>query len=202
MEEIVLTLFLLAPIVSKNPVAQDTVAPINFHVEFGYRPASDVIGFAPEMGAKFEYLLFHPIILTGFADYSISNIRDLRLPEGQNHAVDLGVEALLYRGTKKLTAYLGAGLVYSINHFELRKQLTDSLYTNSGIYKTEIDNKYGYRVIMGFRVREHFSFEFGYQETRPKYLFWGNSPDGHKIVIYKDAQLSAVRFTLGYLFSL
>lgn len=201
MHEILMAVIMLAPIVSKNPVEQDTVAITNIHLSAGYRPANDILGQGGEAGAKFEYLLFHPIIIRSSIDYNFCNIKSHRLPEGQNRAVDLSVEALIYRGTKKLTAYLGGGLVYSLNHFKLKKQFDDSLFANGAIYKTELENKYGYRVIMGFRIREHYTFEFGYQESHPSFMFWGYSPSGNNFVIYKDGELSALRFTLGYVFS-
>ncbi len=201
MQEILLALILLNPIVSKNPVKQDTLALTNIHFTVGYRPANDMVGYGPEVGAKFEYLLFHPIIIRGSVNYSSCEVKNFRLPEGKNDAFDFCAETFLYRGTKELTAYFGGGLVYSLNHFQLTKQLSDSLFSQSSIYKTNIENKYGYRVIMGFRFREHYNFEFGYQESRPNFMFWGYSPDNHKIIIYKDGKLSALRFTLGYIFS-
>ncbi len=201
MHEILMAFVMLAPIVSKNPVEQDTVAITNIHLTVGYRPANDILSQGGEAGVKFEYLLFHPVIIRSSVDYNFSDLKSRRLPEGQNQAVDLSVEALIYRGAKRLTAYFGGGLVYSLNHFKLKKQLTDSLFANSAIHKTDIENKYGYRVIMGFRVREHYTLEFGYQESHPSFMFWGHSLSGNRFIIYKDGELSTLRFTLGYVFS-
>jgi hypothetical protein len=202
MNELILAMFLLAPIVSKNPVAQDTIAAANIHLTAGVRPGNYIIGEGVEGGLKFEYLLFHPIILRASADYSHSNMESFRYPDGKIQSLDVSTEAILYRGTKKLTAYLGGGVVYSFNHFDLKKQLEDSLFTNSGIYNTDIENKYGYRLTMGFRFREHYSLEFGYQESRPNFMFHGVSTAGKRVIIYKESKLSVVRFTVGYLFSL
>jgi hypothetical protein len=147
-------------------------------------------------------LLFHPVIIRASANFSSCAVDGNRLPGGQNNAVEFAFEALLYRGTKRFTAYLGGGPIYSTNNFRLSRQLNDSLLAQSAVYKTEIEDKYGFRLTMGFRLAENYSFEFGFQELRPSFVFRGRSSEQGEIAIYRPSKLSTVRFTLGYIFAL
>ena len=205
MHQILLIMFLLNPIVPKNPVAQDTVDVTNIHFTVGARAAGDMLKPGPEIGLKFEYLLTHPIIVRVAADFNTAYVSNLRFPEGRKKSLDLAFETLVYRGQKKFTVFLGLGAIINLNSFSLRRQMADSAFPSdtlivpSQIYETRIENGYGYRIILGFRYRVHYSFEFGFQEVRPKFSFWARDDEGD-YVLYRKSKLSTLRFTIGYLF--
>jgi hypothetical protein len=205
MHETLFILFMLNPIVSKNPVVQDTVAVTNIHFTSGLRAGGDMLKPGPEFGIKFEYLLAHPVIVRVSADFNTAYANNIRFPQGRKKSIDLSFETLAYRGRKEFSVYLGLGAVLALNSFDLKRQMSDSLFPSnfaispSEIYETEIDNAYGYRIILGMRYRVHYSFEFGFQEMKPQFTFRGRDSIG-TFTMYRPSQMSSLRFTLGYLF--
>lgn len=204
MYSLMLTVLLLAPIISKNPVIQDTVNDINFHLTLGVRPGNYIQQCGPEIGAKLEYLLFHPVIIRSSADFNSAYIDDDRYPKGRRNSIDIAFETLIYGGRKRLTSFIGAGLVYSINFFDYDIYSgygLDDIIGDRIIDKTGLDNQYGYRLIMGFRFHEFYSLEFGYQESRPNFAMTGHNGDDN-FTIYKKSKSSTVRLTVGCLIPL
>ncbi|SYZ73801.1 exported hypothetical protein [Candidatus Zixiibacteriota bacterium] len=205
MHQLLMVLFLLNPIVPKNPVAQDTVEVTNIHFTVGARVGGELLKPGPEAGVKLEYLLTHPVIVRVSADLNTAYVSNFRFPEGRKKSLDLAFETLAYRGRDKFTVFLGLGAVLSLSSFDLHKQMPDSVFpvdtlvSPSQIYKTRIENGYGYRIILGFRYQVHYSFEFGFQEIRPNFSFWSRDTEG-QYIIYRKAKLSTLRFTIGYLF--
>ena len=110
---ILLTIFALSPIVSKNPVEQDTLGTLNLHIAVGLRPANEIMNAGPELGVKLEYLLFHPVVFRTAVEYNLSKIDSREYPVSDRSAIDISAGAFIYRGRKQLTAYIGAGVVYS-----------------------------------------------------------------------------------------
>ena len=207
MHSLILTLFLLSPVVSKNPVEQDTLAALNIHLAVGIRPANDITKAGPELGAKLEYLLIHPVVIRTSVNYTYSGIADGAYPLGDQTSFDIAAEAFVYRGRRKLTAYLGMGVIYSINGFEADGSYKDTVVYNDesvirDISKIEIEDKYGYRFTLGLRVQEKYAFELGFQETRPNFLLYNPlGPDRYNI-FYRPSKLSTLRFTFGYVIPL
>lgn len=206
MNALLLTLVLLSPIVSRNPVEQDTLATFNIHIAAGARTANDIIKSAPEFGAKIEYLLVHPLVLRTSVDYSFSSLKNSRYPLGDRRSFDIAAEAFVYRGRKKLTAYLGVGAVYSVNSFNAEGRYMDTIFTVTdtivrSISRIEIEDKYGYRFMLGVRIQERYSLELGYQETRPNFLLYSPQENDKYNVYYRPSKLSTLRITLGYIFS-
>ncbi len=199
MQELILTLFLLAPIVPRNPVAQDTVADANIHFIVGVRPGTNMVNLSPEVGVRIEYLVIHPIVIRASADLNAARVENPRFPSGQRRSADLAVEALIYRGRKRFTSFIGVGAVYSVNGFHLDRQVADPLLDSLDVVKTDIENRFGYRIFLGFRYREHWSMEVGFQETRPEFSFRVNGTGGGYNYLFKKSDLSTLRLTIGYL---
>ncbi len=206
MNAMLLTMILLSPIVSKNPVEQDTLATFNIHIAAGVRTANDIVKSAPEFGAKIEYLLVHPLVLRTSVDYGFSSVKNSRYPLGDRRSFDIAAEAFIYRGRKKITAYLGAGAVYSVNSFKAEGRYMDTIFTVTdtivrSISRIEIEDKYGYRFMLGIRIQEKYSFELGYQEIRPNFLLYSPQESDRYNIFYRPSKLSTLRITLGYIFS-
>jgi hypothetical protein len=218
MNPLLFTLILLAPIVSKNPIEQDTIKTINIHLFAGFHPGNEMLTPGGEAGAKFEYLLIHPFVVRASTDYNFASVSNAHFPKGDQRSLNLAFETFIYRGQKKLTAYLGGGVIYAVSNFHLEKQINDTLITvdkpqsiltpadtvviDSTIYKTDIENRFGYRIFLGLRFKEHFSLELGYQQLKPFFSFWRKNPGGDNQIIYKQGKMSTVRFTAGYVFPL
>jgi hypothetical protein len=200
-----LAVMLLAPIVSKNPIIQDTVRDVNLHFTFGVRPGNYIQEYGPEIGLKFEYLLVHPVIIRSSVDFNSAYVNNDRYPNGRRNSIDLAIETLIYGGRKRLSSFLGIGLVYSLNSFNYENGsgygLEEFIISDKIIDETEIEDKYGYRLIMGFRFHEIYSIEFGYQESRPNFTINGHD-EKENFTIYKSGRTSTVRLTVGYLIPL
>jgi hypothetical protein len=206
MNAMLLTMILMSPIVSKNPVEQDTLATFNIHIAAGLRTANDIVKSAPEFGAKIEYLLVHPLVLRTSVDHSYSSVKNSRYPLGDRRSFDIAAEAFIYRGRKKLTAYLGVGAVYSVNSFKAEGNYIDTIFTVTdtivrSISRIEIEDKYGYRFMLGIRIQEKYNFELGYQEIRPNFLLYSPQDNDRYNIFYRPSKLSTLRITLGYIFS-
>jgi hypothetical protein len=158
-----------------------------------------MVNLSPEVGVRIEYLVLHPIIIRASADLNMAKVKNPRFPSGQRRSADLAVEALIYRGRKRFTSFIGVGAVYSVNGFHLDRQLADPLLDSLEVVKTDIENRIGYRIFLGFRYREHWSVEIGFQETRPDFSFKINGMGDGYNYLYKKSDLSTLRLTVGYL---
>ncbi|MFQ5608599.1 MAG: hypothetical protein ACE5GA_11690, partial [Candidatus Zixiibacteriota bacterium] len=78
----------------------------------------------------------------------------------------------------------------------------DSLNSSLGVTDVSLDNKFGYRVLLGLRFEERFVFEMSFQQANPNYVyrrdFGGNTHSLENI----DGTFSVARMSLGYLIKL
>ncbi len=201
MHFLVLTSWLCLPLFPLNPVAQDTLPPFSAHVSAGIGSPNRLTGPTAELTAKYEVLLFHPLVARTAIDYRIGKVTSKLYPKGILQGATLSLEFFAYRGTRRLTGYLGLGVVYAYHSYSLSKAAADSLRTNHLISDIDVIPTFGYRLTLGLRFHRSVSLEIGITEVSPKlkYIQW-LSPSSYA-TSYEKVRLSEARVTLGYLWS-
>lgn len=202
MYTIIITTLMSLPIYPLNPIVQDTIHQMNLHLTAGYNGPNSTVSGGPDFSIKFEMVINHPFILRTAVDYRFGTINSNVYPEGNIHRGIISAEAIYYRGTKKLTGYLGFGLLYTLNRYSISDEALDSLYQANEITDVSVSNAFGFRLTTGLRIDESYSLEVGITEVRPKFIFRKQlSPD--RYAIYKETfRYNDFRVTLGYLFTL
>jgi hypothetical protein len=202
MTALVLATLMSLPVYPLNPTSQDTVTYMNLHVTAGLNGPGSLMSTGPELTAKYELMIVYPVILRGAFDYRFGAVNSNVYPNGDLHRSMFSVEAMYYRGTKKLTGYVGAGLVWSMNNFSIASADAESLYVNHGFTDVAIDEAFGYRITAGLRVHEIYSLEIGLTDTRPSYLYTQQLDDDRYAVMHRKFRLNDFRVSFGYLFHL
>jgi hypothetical protein len=199
---LLLTSWLCLPVFPLNPTAQDTLPPMNLHFTIGLSSPNELAQAGPEVTAKYEMLMVHPVAAQLAFDYRFGRAKSKMYPNGNLHGATLSMVALYYRGTHKMTGYIGAGVVYTLHHFQLSDGSADSLLRNEGITKVSLSRTFGYRIIMGLRFHQSFSLEIGVTEVKPKLVFTERLNKNSYAVSEERIRLSDVRVTVGYLLTL
>ncbi len=202
MLSIICAAFLALPLYPLNPTAQDTVSSINLHVTTGVISQSGMISAGPELTLKFEYLLTHPFIFRSSLDYTYGEITTRTYPNGAVHRQSLSSEVLYYRGTKKMTAYIGVGVVYGRGTFIL----DDNDYFNSSTLGTPQEIKFGdafgYRFVLGMRFKHKYTIEVGVTEISPSFIYTRSTGTNAFSEEIFEFRANYVKVSLGYLFRL
>jgi hypothetical protein len=194
--------WLSLPIAPLNPVQQDTLDFLSLHVTGGINIANGTVKSGPEVTAKMEALAVHPLVIRAAVDYRYGQVESHTFPDGHLSMGILSLELLYYRGTNRLTGYLGLGVLYSIGDYSLTTSAADSLRLNDSVSGTGIRNTLGYRFTLGLRIRGNISLELGVTELKPKLLFYRQvSPT----LVEEDADKfrnSSFRISIGYVIPL
>ncbi len=196
---LILASLLSLPLYPLNPVAQDTLSPANLHFTLGVNGPNSIVSTGPEMSLKYEMLVDHPLVMRVAVDYKYGAVTTRLFPNGYIHTAVTSVEGLLYRGTDKLTGYLGAGVVYSYNYFKLSSSAADSLMTNHAISDVRIKNTIGYRITLGMRIHRSYAIEVAVTEVRPDFVYTSRISPSQYSEIAERTRLNDVRLTLGFL---
>ncbi len=199
MLSILLTSLLSLPLYPLNPIVQDTVNLTNMHIAAGFNGPNQVITAGPELSLKYEVLFSHPFVFRAAVDYNYGSINSKLYPYGKIHSITPSIEAFVYRGTDKLTGYLGIGIVYTYTNFKLSPRSADSLKQNHSITSVRIKNAPGYRLSLGLRIRKSYSMEMGITEIKPDFIFVTKLSETSYSEKLRKSRISDVRFTLGYL---
>lgn len=194
-----LTSWLCLPVFPLNPTAQDTIAPKNLHFTVGISSPNGLVGVGPEVTAKYEMLMVHPVIVRAAFDYRFGRVNSKLYPAGDLHGATVSAVALYYRGRHKLTGYIGMGIVYTFHGFRPTSAAADSLYKNHQVDEVGIKPAFGYRIVLGLRFHRDFSLEIGITEVKPKLLFTSRLTEDSYSVVAEKIRLSDVRVTVGYL---
>jgi len=194
--------WLCLPAFPLNPVAQDTIASVNVHFTIGLRGPNNFVSSGPELTSKYEIRLIHPLIVRAAFDYRFGKVNSVLFPHGRLHTATVSVDLLYYRGTNKLTGYLGLGVVYAFHHYTLSHNAADSLLKNHQVRDVSVKPNFGFRITMGLRFHRNISLEIGITEIRPKLEFVKWLSENSYSVTTQRMRLSDVRITLGYLWSI
>jgi len=200
--ELLLTGILTLPLYPLNPVEQDTLPPANIHVSVGAASPNELLPFTPVLSTKTEWLLFHPIVFRPSVDYRFSDTRNGNMPDGFMHQVVFSMETFAYRGTHDLTGYVGFGLLWAINDYDLDSRAADSLLLNEDLAKVTLDNSFGYRLSMGIRWSRVYSIEVNVTELDSRMHFTSSTVGSVFRTYSEEVDLGDFRINFGYLFSL
>lgn len=209
MNALVLIAWLSLPLAPLNPVEQDTVAAMNLHMTAGITSPNGIVSAGPEITAKLEYRPFHPFIFRAEASTRAGSIGTRFYPHGlaggvmylsgDYQSLTTAIDALYYRGTDHLTAYLGAGLVYGFHRFNPDDKLNVQLAQDYGIIDIDMKQKLGYRLTFGIRYNRVYSFEVGIMEIKPDLISSRRYDSGVYSIQRSQTRFSGFRFTVGYI---
>ena len=197
-----MTSWLCLPAFPLNPTAQDTLALMNLHFTVGMSGPNRLTKAGPEVTAKYEILMVHPVVARMAFEYRFGEANSKLYPAGDFHGGTLSLVALYYRGTRKMTGYIGAGVVYTFHGFQPTSRVSDSLRVNHGINKVSFEPAFGYRIILGLRFHHAFSLEIGVTEVKPELAFTERISSDKYAISTEKIRLSEVRVTVGYLLTL
>jgi hypothetical protein len=190
------------PLYPLNPVEEDTLASVNAHISLGFRAPSDVVSAGPELSAKYELLIMHPVVVRTSVDYKYGELSARQYPRGPMHAVSFALESFYYRGTDKLTGYIGAGALFTVHSFKPHAWIADSLRSQFAIREVRIDAAPGFRIALGLRYRSVYALELTITEMRSNLNYIRDTGIGMVAERKEEIRLSDIRVTFGYLFTL
>jgi hypothetical protein len=203
MLELLLAGWLALPIAPLNPIKQDTLDVLAFHVTAGVHAANSVVRTGPDLSAKMEMLTIHPLVLRAFADYRFGEIRNKSFPSADMQQGMVGAEAIYYRGTNRLTGYLGFGVLYAFGDLSPTQAASDSLLQYELVDDIDYGADFGYRITLGLRFRQKYSLEIAVTELRPDIVYHRQFDPANVTSEYKEEfRNSTFKITLGYVFTL
>lgn len=198
----ILTTFLSLPIFPLNPTQQDTLDQMSFHFTAGVASPSEIISIGPEMTIKYEFLFQHPFMIRTGLDYRFGRMDQLKYPRGDYHGFTTSAEFLHYRGTKRMTGFVGMGVVYNFSKVVLDDDVADSVMAAESISDVRFDPHFGYRLIFGVRRSESWSFELRITDIRTNLVYERDLGPNRYSLQRESIKLSDVRLSFGYLLPL
>jgi len=204
MHALLLTTLLALPMYPVNPVKQDTLNIMNLHFSVGATAPNGLVQTGIEFSTKYEFLAAHPVMLRLAVDYRLSEVKHVRYPAGLIYGPLFSLEALYYRGTNKLTGFVGGGAVLAMYDHHTSRAAADSLKLaeNGGISDVGLDRTNGYRLTFGLRFQRTYSLEVSITDVRPSFIYTTNYPNGSYGRRYDKARFNDFRVSLGYILPL
>jgi len=199
MSSLLLIGWLALPLAPLNPLEQDTVRNVNLHFSIGLNSPNSIVSAGPNLSIKYELLAVHPVILRAALDYAYSRIDSRLYPNGNLHTATASLEVLYYRGTHHLMGYLGGGAVLANHWFLPTSAASDSLFANEQVTDVDLARQFGYRLTLGLRYRQSYSFEITMTELRPDLVKWGLT--GRNLITREGRPIKTggFRLSFGYL---
>ncbi len=190
------------PLYPLNPVEQDTLNQMNVHFTIGVNGPNKIADPGLQFSAKYEFLVAHPIVLRGAADYGFQDLSSRQYPDGRLHSLILSTEALYYRGTDNLTGFVGLGAVFYNGFIRLDDGIGNHTINDMQVTDLSVRPRLGLRATFGLRFSRNISIELAITDVRPSIVSTGRVNSASYREIAERIKLNEVRFTLGYLFSL
>ncbi len=200
MHALLLTTWLCLPLAPLNPITEDTLAPINLHFTAGVSGPNGIISVGPMMSGNVEVLVIHPFMIRGTVDLAYGHTRSNLFPKGRLWSMTVGGDAIYYRGTNHLTGYVGAGGFLATHSFSPFRETADSLNFYDGITQVDLQQAWGYRLILGLRYHRSYSLELAVSEVSPEFKKTSRTENGGETRSYEATHTGTFRITLGYLF--
>jgi hypothetical protein len=202
MNALLLATWLSLPLAPLNPVEEDTLSAMSLHFTAGLANPNGIVTAGPVLSANYEMLVIHPFMVRGTVDFKYGRMKSNLFPQGHLWTTTLGTDAIYYRGTNYLTGYIGFGFVYSFHHFVPFDATADSLYLNEGVTDVDVQQKWGYRLVLGLRYHKSYSLEVGIVELQPDFKKTGILSNSGESRSYQTTRAGSFRITLGYLFEI
>lgn len=211
MLEMLLAGWLCLPLAPLNPIRQDTLDIMALQVFGGAHTGNEIVHTGPIIGAKYEILPVHPVVLRTGLEYRFGQVRGIGLPAGDMNELYASADLIYYRGTNRLTGYLGAGLLLGFGSFSPLESVEDSLrQLDWGLdpedpirdFDVGIETEWGYRLTLGLRFRETVSFEINITEIRPQFVYRIYSEGFKQTEIREEFRNNSFNVTFGYVISI
>lgn len=202
MYSVILTSLLSLPIFPLNPTKQDTLDAMSFHFTAGIVSPSEILSVGPEITFKYEFLFKHPFMIRTGLDYRFARINHHNYPHGNFHGFTTSAELLHYRGTDRMTGFVGAGVVYTFNDVVLDNDVADSVLVNESITDVRFEPKLGYRIIFGIRRSRLWSFEVRITDVRTNLVYERDLGPNRFSLERQEVKLGDIRVSFGYLLPL
>lgn len=138
-------------------------------------------------------------------------MRSITVPDGDFHDFNFSFDAIYYRGTNRLTGYVGIGAVFSFGSFNPERSVIDSLLDaflnddplNPAISAdVGIEAEIGYRITLGLRLREKYSLEVNITEIRPQFVYRQTFVSSVRSEFREEFRNNSFSVTLGYVLPL
>jgi hypothetical protein len=199
---LLMTSWLCLPMAPLNPVEEDTLSSISLHVAVGATNPTGILTAGPLLAARYEVLALHRFMVRGTIDVKYGRVTSGQFPNGHLYSTMIGVDAIYYRGTNHLTAYMGMGPVIAMHHFKWFDETADSLFAAEQVTDLDVQTQFGYRLTFGLRYHTRYSLELALVELHPDFLKVGVSPDGRQTRRYEKTRTGSFSITFGYLFEI
>jgi hypothetical protein len=198
----ILSSLLSLPIFPLNPTHQDTLDVMSFHVTAGVASPSEILSIGPEMTLKYEFLFRHPFIIRTGLDYRFGRMNQIKYPHGDYHGFTTSAEFLHYRGTYRMTGFVGFGVVYNFSRVFLDDDVADSVWAAESISDVRFEPRLGYRLIFGVRRSKLWSFELRVTDIRTDLVYQRDLGPNRYSLERNKVKLSDIRISFGYLLPL
>ncbi len=199
---IVTSFWMCLPIAPLNPIEQDTLPAMALQVSAGVTSPNHIVSTGPELSLKYELLATHPLVLRTSLDYQFGSTRTTLWPGGTLHQASIELTAFYYRGTDKLTGYIGAGPVFRFGYYNLSSTAKDSLWAEDQIDEVSLKQALGYRIFLGMRFSKVYVLEVGVSEVESDIVYHRRPASNVEATYGESTKLSAFRITFGYLWTL
>lgn len=196
------TAWLCLPLAPLNPIQQDTIAAMNLHVTMGVTSPNHLVGVGPRLSIGYEALAVHPWVVAATLDYQYGGLaREVGLA-GNMHQGTLSLCGLYYRGTDKLTAYLGGGPILRFGRVSPSAATSDSLWSNNQVESVALKVAPGYRIFLGMRFHRAISLEVAVNQVTSDLKYTRRLAPTKTAIYGQEVNLSSFSITLGYIWQL
>ncbi len=202
MYALIITALASFPTFPLNPTQDDTVNVMNFQFTAGLVSPSELISLGPELTFKYEFLFSHPFVLRTGLDYRYGRMNQLKYPKGDYHGFTTSAECLHYRGSHRMKGIIGAGVVYNYSSVALDGRVADSIMAAEQITDVRVEPHFGYRIILGVRRSDLWSFELRVTDIRTNLVYERDLAPNRFSLERQRIKLSDIRISFGYLLPL
>jgi hypothetical protein len=110
----------------------------------------------------------------------------------------LSLEAFYYRGTNRMTGYIGGGAVLALYDHSTNQSDMDSLRIFHNITDVNLKRTNGYRMTFGLRFHRIYSLEVSITDVRPSFVYITDLGDGSYSQRFSRARFNDFRVSFGY----
>lgn len=202
MHALLLTTLLSLPLYPVNPIKQDTLDIMALHFSVGLTAPNGLAKTGVDFCTRYEFRVTHPWVFRTTMDYRISRVNHVRYPTGTIFGPLFSLEVLYYRGTNRMTGFIGGGVVLAMYDHATSQSDSDSLYAFHRITDVGLEKTAGYRMTFGLRFHRTMSLEVSITDVRPSFVYTTDRGDGQYSRRFSRARFNDFRMSVGYILPL
>ena len=172
------------------------------HISVGVTAPNGLVKTGLDFSTRYEFRATHPVVLRTTMDYRLSRVDHVRYPTGTIFGPLFSLEALYYRGTNRMTGYIGGGVVLAMYSHATSQSESDSLRTFHGITDVSLNRAKGYRLTFGLRFHRTTSLEVSITDVRPSFIYTSDLGGGSYSRRFSRARFNDFRISVGYVMPL